>query len=962
MPILTGPLPRPGHGRPGAASGRTFDDLQELSNYDSRAVLEILPATVIDPGMWTSDFSGGWFQSWSPDKFGIQLDVVAVRAFNEFLTRVPTVPICQATPGTYYYRVKDSSPVLWVNPNGGDPSSTITRITTKFLYSSGAETADQLVQPQFGPQLVSNGDYENGVTGWTEVKSGAGWTTGRSLTNPIEGLSMGQIVSTGAASGFGSRYQVIGTVGPNAAWETRMYRSAILYRTPYGQPSTATAYLRVGTTTSLKDDGRTAATTLANGVELPATGGRIRLYFFDFYAHEDNVRLWIRLVNSAATACSLDWDVVEAWEITGWYYAEPRLPEDGLPETTQGSASPMPGEKRIGGGSVKLLAGGGPLVAQPLGYLEQVFAPQPWVYDQKELRSLVGGSFPGGEDIPYHAMYPGYAGIIAGNRVLTLAQGALTLSTLDPQRSLAVSPLRRTYDDTFTDVESRDRGAFRPIVLGPMPGYMRPAGIERITSTSYRRYEVCDTTGWSPGILSVDSVRAFPDSQAADDENPIAFVDLVSGKDFTANLTAGTIDIIADVQMFEVTAERNIINITTTAGTHRIVVPLGWKRLGYGGSTVADRRGLLNEIRALIAAASGKANFSVTYSETTHLISFAAGDGTNVTVLSSTGADKNVSILPFFGFLTAADVGPVVTATSTTPMFLPTVAGVPSSDAENKHHIRVRISGLKDDAAGTYTGAAGALIQKASDQFRFAHEALLLKPPSRINVASFVQARSDSPQVNSRVFSGRPSQSSAAGVVRPGQAVAGGLTLQGWANELEMGTLSDILLDGQGAFHYRKRSNAVTGREPHIYNRDCLDVLSHVPGDQTSATVIMTYAHDPRGRFKSSQVYSNLTAVLFDNDGVFTGQTCLVDETDADAARDFIAALRRAGIRHIELRVAGKLLKAMVGDLAYLTLEQVLLGTTVGQAITEELFRLESITKNWVTHVCVAHFHTNILS
>jgi hypothetical protein len=951
MGILVDP-PSVGQGIPGfIADMRPYAELIDLSSFRSDAILEIDGAAVVEPGDWQVESGGAYDAPWLKQPFGVLLDVVAVRTPTEFLTRKATKAEVRSTPGTFYYRPKDSFPVVLVHLAGSaDPAATLVSLTTTRYFSSGGA-----IVPLLGPQLVTNGNLEDGFTGWTEDKSGSGWATARTTVNPIEGQRSLECSSSGAAAGYASRYQVLPTIAGGAGAPPRMYRTAVWYRSPVGQPASAHAYVRVGTTTTLKRDGRTAEASLTDGLELPRTGGRDRLSCFDYYAHEDNARLWFRLVNGSAVACSFLFDEIRTWEILGWYYADPRLPEDGLPETTQGSQSPVPGANRIGGGVVKLVAGGGPAASQKLGYLEQLFAPQPWVTTRKEIRARSGGVFPDGREILYHDMFQGYSGIISGGNILTLDRGYLTLSTLDPQAVLSVSILRRAYDTgTFPQLAKQDEGLYRPFVLGAMPGFMRPAGIAKITATSYRKYEWSDPTDWAVGFQSVDEVRAYPTAADADAENPVASYLLVAGKDYTVDLVAGTIDVIADVQMFEITPERNIINLTIhTVGTYRIIIPPGWYTLGYGGSTVADRRGLMDTIRGLVATASGLSVIEWTYSQTTHLVSFTAGAKLTVTLHTATGADKHISILPFLGFDSAADVGPVITATSTTPMFKPTVAGVPSDDADNRHHLRLRASGAKDDADGTYTGVPVNLIENGPDQFRFVHGALLQKPPSRINEASFLQARTDCPQAQSRVFFGKAAEGGGASM---------SATMQGWINELQIGTQADIVLDGHGAFHYRKRSNAVTGKEVRIYNRDCLDVKSVVPDDQ-DATVILTYAQSPAtGRTKSVQVTNALTALLYESDGVFAVHTCLVDLADAESARDFIAALRRAGIRRFELEVAGKLLMSMVSDNSYLTLDQVLLGTAEGVGVEDELFRLEGLSKNWVTGICRAAYRTNILS
>jgi hypothetical protein len=935
-----------GHGQYGFRSDiRIFTQLQDQSACRSDAFVEIDAGAIINDTWSPTGKAAGYEYVWQQDFDGEVLDVIAVEmAGLPPFSRVETSTQMAATESTFQYDLEEGVLRLHL-PGDADPTSTSVLVITTFRNGTAATDPEHLMQPYVGNDLLLDGDMAtSGLPDWTQSTTGAGWTIARASATVLSSGFEALLNATGAASGQATMYQAPDTIVGGR------YRYFGYYRTPVTQPATAHAYIRVGTTTTLSDDGRSNETTLTDGLELTPTFGRTRAFLFDYISHEADPRVALRLVNGSASACSLRVARARLRPIHGWSLFHPRVAAGGVPESEQGSSDVYNGSATIASGSVTLMN-------SDAAVLERLFSPNPWSFKGREVRIRYGGAFmDNGQEIVWDDMFLGQSGVMAGDEdFLDLTDEQAVLSFEADSNLLETILPSSDYESYWPSVEERDRARPRAMVWGAHT-HIRPAGVEIDGTTGLRTYEVNDPAYAVGDAMAGLVVYAFTDEDAAEVNDTSKRLTLVDGTDYSKDVAQGTFELTKNPGVFVVSGgegpdgkgANDRIDFMANGGPFEAQLTHGL----YTSATLAAH------VEARMEAVSA-ASFTVTYSNTTHKFTLVwAGAGT-FQLLADTGANNQRSALNMLGFTSSDNYTGSLTYTSDVAVF---------TDPDTQNLIRCDIdAGYHDDPDGTYTGTPDAAIALHADFVR--HLAgKVLNRPSKIDPVSFDLGRTVSPQeiavylgVLASVADSRGGSMTVQEIIDRVEyggsgAVLGGINPQG---------LADIRITGEGVWQYGTRGNGFgSGTIVSLYDYDYMAWGSGLNGGEPSGIIRVNWGQDPSTGRVRTKTLENADTIL--RDGVRQKRdpfdTFLVDGTDAQAAATALGAIARAAIRHFRFTVVGKLLSANPGDIVTLYRRRGLQGAgEVSGELVAVQARIVWIKKNYLTRAVDVIAHTNIV-
>jgi hypothetical protein len=934
-----------GHGQYGFRSDiRIFGQLQDQSTCRSDAFVEFDGGAIIND-TWVRErgVTAGYEYDWIQDFDGEVLDVRAVRTLTEDLYRVEAADQVEATEGTFQYDMEEG--VLRVHLVGdADPSGADVLVITTFRNGTAGAQSDHLIQPYTGNDYFVDGDMAtSGLPDWTKSTTGAGWTIARAAATLLSGGFEALLSATGAAGGQATMYQV-----PDTRVAGR-YRYFGYYSTPVDQASSAHAYVRVGTTTTLSADGRSGEPTLTDGLELTPTHGRTRAFLFDYISHEAAPRVALRLVNGSASACSLRVARARLRPIHGWSLFHPRVAAGGVPESEQGSADVYNGSATVASGSVSLMNG-------DTAVLERLFSPNPWTFLSREVRVRYGGAFmDDGQDIVWDDMFIGQSGVIAGDDWLQMTDEQAVIS-FEADSDLMEALLPSTdYGSVWADVEERDQARPRVMMWG-VHTHIRPSRVDADGTTLLGLYEVNDPTYAVGNAIAALTVYAFVDEEAAEANDASKRVTLVDTSDYTKDLAQGTFQITRNPGVFVITGGEGpdnkgandridfIGNVTTYEAqlTHN----------PYTSATLAAH------VETRMEAAGIGLALTVTYSQTTHKFTIAWGGAGNLTLKADTGANKQRSALNMLGFTSSDDYVGSTSYTSDVAVF---------TDPDDQNFIRCDATGYLDDGAGTYTGTPSAPVQLPADFIRYV-VGKVLNRPSKVDTVSFDLARTLSPQQIAAYLGVIASVADSKGGALTVQElvdrteysgsgyIVGGINPQG---------LADIRITCEGVWQFGTRASGFAGGAiVSLYDYDYLDWSNSLNGGEPSGIIRLNWGQDPSTGRVHTKTLQNDTTIL--RDGVRQKRdpfdTFLVQESDATAAAVAIGAIARSSIRHFGFTVIGKLLKSNPGDLVTLYRRRGLQGASeLSGALVAVQARIVWLKKNYLTREVQAIAHTNIV-
>jgi hypothetical protein len=907
------------------------DTLSQESSCRTDAFVEIEGRAIISD-TWTPLATAGFEIAWDQEFDGEKLDVASVQTSAATLTRVETEAEVEATDNTWQYDMDEG--LLRIHlPSDADPSGNSILVTTCFNFGTGGGQREHQVHPYLGESAFVDGTFsEPGIPDWNPADTGTGFSVGTPAALVGGGFSVNL---EGDGSGTGSAQ--ISQAPTTAIGKAR--RLFGYYRTPVDQPATASLYVRVGTTTQLKSNGY-GTETLGDGLELTRTHGRVRAFVFDFVSHEADVDVVFKLENSAATACSAQICKVSLRPIYGWRYFHPRVAADGIPESEQGSLDVYSGSASTGSGSVKLLN-------DSTAPFERMFSGGPWTVNAADIRIRYGGAFPdNGQTILWDDMLLGQSGIIAGDQFIKVTDDDATFSFEEARTILEAEIPSDTYGSAWPDVEERDFSRVRARFFGPQL-HIRPARVDVDATTGLGIYEVNDPTYVVGNALADATVYAYVDEEAAEKNDTTKRVTLTNSTDYTVDAAAGTFEIARNPGVFVISSgegpdnegANDRIDFTLNAVTYAAALTPG----NY------TSRSLQLHVAAQMSTISG-ATVVVSYSNTTHKYTIADATAVTLTLLPNTGVNAHRDALKLLGYTDSDDATytGALTYTSDTAVFV---------GPDEQSFIRCDFTGgYCDDASGTYTGAPGNPIQIGPDIFRYIIE-VFLKEPGRIDLASFLAARTECPQVLGAYFGLIASVT---------DTPAGPVTLQSAVDKLEISGattaegLADVSQDGAGVFYWRTRNNVTSLLQ--LFDRDYLTFEGYLNGSDPYGTVRVNYSQDPStGIVLSVQSTDDDTVLRDRNRKARVFDSYLTVEADAEEARDALAIQARAPMRHFRIRTIGKMLRSKPGDIVLLTRARAL-GASGDSTLTTDSFRVLWIKKNFLTREVEAVVHTRVES
>lgn len=929
-----------------------FDVFASFTSSEKRAYLELHGGKVISP--WTEVLVEATVVAWkSPldeDFDGVMVRPRGVITTEETLAEVESKATCVDTPGTWFFTAVDEDGardgILTVNLTGGaNPNGTVVVALLPFFFGTRG-SVEPILAPEKGPDpgielwnsstVPTHYDLDGvgapgvdvqregtiKIAGAYSLKVGVGNIVG---VNDFLGNADGGGVTLDAMEGRGGHHYIV--------W--------FHYLTDF-RGSALEARLRVtsdGTNYLLSDGLQT--TTGTNGFALASTNNEWRQALFAFRCPSTTadlaISLWLYNDSGASitdTGQAVYFDELHISHVNEYRYFEPRLTLDGLPELQRAAGDIYFGSETAGLGSLRLLNrdDSRSLTSDP--YLETLLGTYDFCSRSAYLR--YGGTVrSGNQEIPYPCTEPGWAGVLRSFMVDALG-GSLEVESSRGILSVEL-PLTRWNRDDFANLAEADLDRPRAIVLGTLTN-VRPARIN-VSTDDLGIYEAIDATyaaNTSSVAANPSAIYVYSDEESAARKDSTRRITLVAASDYDLTTdsyaTTGRFRMIVNPGPFEIIAGVNdCLDVTTDAGTFAVFLDPGL----YTSRTLVDHAD-----SRLTSVCGG--SWTVTYDLSDHKVDFTKSAGT-FSILCQSGANDNRSAWPLFGYTYDADQTGALTYSG--EIALPF-----DPDAQI---IRMNMTGYKDNAAGTFTGTANALIDLAPDVAQFLLRKVLRVPARDIDSFSFVAARTTSPQ-NLGVYLG--------GLASVQGGAGGGNTLQEILDRLEVGAYADITVDQLGKWFWVPRIDDTSGYAATVAvvlaNADFLEFSAGRSLEDVYHVVRMNFAQDPSTGIVQGREKVNLqTPVRFDRRHQITFDSYLLDAADVEALVIKLARPASRPINRYEIMVKGKLMRMKLGELLDVSARLRKLAEPSDQS-EPYIIRLQELTWNPLTHICRAVGYT----
>ncbi len=891
-----------GHGAPGLRDClRSFEELVSESACQKHVYVACRPRRLLTSwtadstaGVWTTDVTEAWA--------GYLRDVVRVVTASEVLVRAETIALCRSTAGTYYYDVGTATTLYVHLTAGASPVATTVIAELHFGYGSHAVT-----QPTLGVELLADGGLETWTTvtdlaSWAEagIASGAGSVTQAAGVDDVGTYAAECTVNAGTnGSGYG-----ISPASKDEGVATRMYRACGWYSTPEDMPGGIEARIRLGYANNyLLSDGR-GTTTATTGFALTPTRGCRRRFVFDFLCPGDTAVLDFAAFAYSAdgSAGSVTFDGLSLKRIWRFEMWEARLSLESVPEIDerrQGADAYFSPIAR-GAGTLSFVNGD--------GHFEPVLSSLDWI--NSELWIYSGGRYPdGGNEITLDDFFPKVLGVVTPR--IRLTDRTLLLSFEDILSRLQIQLPPRTQDAALYD---EDKGRRRPMGFGYSPstfGILHVApiaiGIDAATAP-YGLFEIMDMTE-APAAYTAAGVSmyiySYLDREAADKRDADRRVRLYGpvggaspGPTFGWDVSGLTVSMVKNPRAVEITAENCVFefDIGGATITADMAASIGARIFGLGAANpdTADDHGLLDELCLYLWVRAGGGSWSATVDATTHLVTISKLDGGTFNIRCQSGPNAARGIYGILGFAATADLTGALSYTGTVPTFI-NPRGL---------NLRVDFDGYPDDASGTYTGTANQGICLAPDVLhallvRWGHE-----DPARIDVASFVAARTSCGARWPSVYLGVVGE--------------GALELRTVIQRLENGSGHELTFH-RGQWHFDQRNGSTPDDVIDLDEDDYLEIESGLDVADVYDTVRVAYAQDPvTGRWKTAERHSAATQLRY-REEQRTFDTYLANADDAAGRRAELVREASTPKRRFVVSAKGSLYTSPIGQKVRLT-------------------------------------------
>jgi hypothetical protein len=822
----------------------------------------------------------------------------------------------QGSPTDYGYappnltaRLKwDQFPKLYVNlTDDSNPSDTTIVSHLGYHFATRAQ-----IHPTLGADLLSgDGDFEDWTAGVPD-----NWNDGTG-----DGV-LAEETSDTYKGNSSAKLSLVGTEGDD--WKQiyytvsdpvdgGIYRLCGYYKTDITTGSNV-AQIKIKDSSDAKtvwSDGRL----IRGDVQIPMddTAGYWRYFCFDFYwnAAELPNDMQVELFISGTSAVAdVYFDNVSVKRVWRYEFYEPRMTDSAIPATTSGSNDIFFGGKRTSTGGVGFInhdkffeVAGGQL--EWINQRSTIFVGGRFLSDPLAAASAPD-AFDEGQEILFNDMRQAYSGLIQRLKVSdTLAQ----LDMQDVRTYFHIKLPRRVYADTdFANLYTTDwQGKVRPIFFGAKTN-ITPARIDYETGTNkYGKYEICDCTDAPNGIKAVDAVYAYTDKTQAALKSSANRITLTEDTHYTVDLTLGRFTVDVDIGPYVIVAGENDVLDFNDGGAQQAVLTAG----------LYTAAGLASHIQTQVDAESTD-TITCTYSDSTNKFTLAS-DGGTFQLLLKTGTNKERSAYKLLGFTDSADKTGSTSYAGDDATF---------TDADTNHVLRCDAQGYKDDASGTYTGSANALIEIGADICRVLLIKFMDRPTSVIDEVSFVDARSRSTETLTMFINKSTSSKDI-------------------FERLEFSNIANIVIDGEGVVHYEVYVGTVPASTKTIYERDIQSFEAQKGYQDVYQTIRVLYDQDPStGEARAREATDTSVRVRLGRQEIKEFPTYLKYSDNATSVCNRMLELSKQAARKLTLGVlGGSLIDHKVGDKVRLERDRAL-GSS-GE-LAQESFRILSVKKDYI--------------
>lgn len=926
-----------GHGALGLRDRlKDFVQLIDTSASEKTVIVELQPVQEVTG--WAPDQNGAFVSAVDFSFDGVRVDIIDVRSLiDATLERVETVEEVRAREGTFFYDPEQEfGPTgLWDDgvTEWDDGITRWDQFTQLFVHLTGGVDPDEttivavhsfgfapkgLVQPQFGPEKLLNGGFEDFTggkaddwdtledTGFIEWDSvGPLWDDSVTLWDEslaalfqnTENFREGD--SSICMDVDSSNVLSIGQSLNDAFTIRKTYRFYGAYFTE-GDVTAQIAITDVPPTAifSMLENGRDK---IANVVYIPlrATGGEWRRFSIDFVAHAEDLRFILRAIAGAGSG-QVCWDDVNVRRVWSYNFFEPRVEPSAIPETRTGSHDAFFGRKNIGVGSINLVNAN--------DYFYELVPELEW--GNQNALVFFGGEFPPGhpDDISQEILLEDFERAFSG-----LMQD---VSTEDESFTTDIQDLRSFFHSTIP-INLYDVGQQASLSLSPnLQGNPRPVffgekeninpGRISFAANDYGIYEIADTSDAPAGIFSIDQVFAYLDDTAANERRIDSRLLLIEGTDYVTDLPNGQFSIINDVGPFFIDDTNNKMDFNDGAVVVATLTP------GLYTAT-----GLAAEVDAQMSAVSSQ-SILVTYDQTTHLFRIASSGAT--ILLIKTGVNAELGTWKTLGYNPSTDTPNVAAHVADNPVF---------EDADADNFLRTDAKGFEDDAQGTFTGIPESLINIGADVLRVILIKYMKKAANIIDEDSFTEARTLAPEEVS-IYLNKPTST------------------KDIFDRLEFSNGANIIVDADGIVSYRVDVTAVGTNVPIVDDNDIEVFEGGFDISDVYQTIRILYDKDPsQGNFQAVEATDPGVIIRLGRPDIREFVTFLKRIDDArERANIFLALARESPRRLVVNLLGGRYIRLEVGDKINLSRVSAL---GIDGTIQDEIFRIISIRKKPTT-------------
>lgn len=816
---------------------------------------------------------------------------------GDFVTETGDVTVGLTTP------VNPTGAMLWDQftklyvhqTDGTDPGdSTVVAVFGFYFANKGTW------QPSLGDDKLSNGGFEANTfddstdpTDWTKTKNTGAPSLVLGNTDTKEGDQYPVLSFTGTQT------MTLHQTGLSMV-DGEMYRISGWY---FASNATASIGIKEGSNW-ISELGRDTIGSETFHV-LDDTGGVWKRFIWDIRANADFATPELHLRGNASGTGTVRFDGIKHQRIWRFNFYEPRLTAASLPPVETSSSDIFFGGKSIGSGSISIINSD--------GLLEELIAELEWM--NQEALIDVGGTFIDPADVTQE--------VDSGDQFRQMTGLVQKITVTDDMASFDLQDQRiffhqilppRIYDDeVLTGMNLRLQGKPRPLWFG-VKDNITPNRIDT-SGDDYGVYELADTLLSPNGIKQISKVYAYIDSDAAATKNSDSDkrLQLASGTDYTEDLANGQFTIDRDVGPYLIDITNQLMDVDEGAAEKTITLTAGL----YTANDLATE--VTTQLNAI---GGGDADWTVTYSDSTHKFTIAKAAGTG-NLLAKTGTNKDISAYILLGFGKSADfsVGGG-SSTGATATF---------ADADKDHILRVNGIGYKDDGSGTFTGTPSASIEIGADILRALLVQWLKKPSSIVDETSFQFARDRAPESLSMYLNST-------------------FNTRDLFDRLEFSNIANIIIDGSGKVFIKVYVGTVPTGIKLLDNADFQSFNSGRANNEIFTTIKVQFDQDPTtGDFEVRESTDPSVSIRLGRPETKEIPTFLKIGDNALSVSARMLELASRAARKIEGSALGsKMLRLEVGDKFQITRRRAL---AKGGQIRDEVFRVISIGKSALTGI-----------